>query len=113
METVASRTVDTPDGPVQIVILCVNGSHHAPDEDSEYAEFVYEVWTPDEKLFARQRIFGADSMQALLLCIAGCGDLLSRYYPVASCHGSDGHGLLQTDLSNGLEWRATVRMTLE
>lgn len=103
MTVFVERIFETPDGELKLVVQAA----HTPD----VASFVYEIFTVDG-ICQSQAIYGADTMQALLLCLAASGDYIRRFHPRASFLGLDGSGLLQTNFDVEGEWRAEASMPL-
>lgn len=103
MTVVAERVLETPDGDLKIEIQAA----HTPD----VASFTYEISTASGNCES-QTIYGADTMQALLLCLAASGDYIRRFHPEASFLGLDSSGLLQTDIDVEGEWHVEASMPL-
>lgn len=103
VEAVAERIFETGDGDLKLEIKAA----HTPD----VASFTYVISTASGNC-ETQTIYGADTMQALLLCLAASGDYIRRFHPEASFLGLEGSGLLQTNVNVEGEWRAEATMPL-
>lgn len=103
VSVVAERIFETSDGDLKLEIKAA----HTPD----VASFIYEISTASGNC-ETQTIYGADTMQALLLCLAASGDYIRRFHPEASFLGLESSGLLQTNIDVEGEWRAEASMPL-
>lgn len=104
MVFVTQRMFETSEGTLTLTI--------SRQEDSDPPAYAYEITTQSGSEPHSQIIYGADDMQALLLCLAAAGDYVKRFHPDASFLGIPGAGLLETSLDVSGEWRAEATMPL-